>query len=127
VPVLVDDDGTTVVGPQPIAEYLTETRGGRLGDPKLMPAGAADRAEVRRLVDWFLEKMDSEVTSYLLTEKVLKRQRGANGGDPSPDAAAIRAARGNIRYHLGYVGYLAARRNMRNLSGRTAKGWLAQL
>jgi glutathione S-transferase len=116
VPVLVDDDGTAVVGPQPIAEYLTETRGGRLGDPKLMPAGAADRAEVRRLTDWFLDKMDAEVTGFLVTEKVLKRQRGGNGGDPAPDAAAIRAARGNIRYHLGYVGYLAARRNC--LAGR---------
>ncbi len=111
VPVLVDDDGTAVVGALPIAEYLSETRGGRIGDPKLMPAGAADRAEVRRLVDWFLDKMDAEVTSYLVTEKALKRQRAANGADASPDAGAIRAARANIRYHLGYVGYLAARRN----------------
>ena len=35
--------------------------------------------------------------------------RGQGGGPP--DAAAIRAARGNIRYHLRYIGYLTARRN----------------
>ena len=34
----------------------------------------------------------------------------------SPDAAAIRAARNNIRYHLRYIGYLLGRRN--SLAGR---------
>ena len=32
-------------------------------------------------------------------------RRAGNGGGP-PDAAAIRAARANIRYHLRYIGYL---------------------
>jgi glutathione S-transferase len=116
LPVMVDDDGTTVVGHAPIAEYLSETRGKRHPEPGLMPQGPADRAEVRRLVDWFLGKMEAEVTGYLLSEKVLKRWRSTDNGGAAPDAAAIRAARGNIRYHLGYVGYLAARRN--SLAGR---------
>jgi glutathione S-transferase len=116
LPVLVDDDATAVVGAQAIAEYLSETRGGRLGEPKLMPGAPAERAEVRRLADWFLGKMEAEVTGYLLTEKVLKRRRTADAGAAAPDAAAIRAARSNIRYHLSYVGYLAARRNC--LAGR---------
>jgi glutathione S-transferase len=33
------------------------------------------------------------------------RKAGEGGG--SPDAAAIRAARTNLRYHLRYIGYLA--------------------
>jgi glutathione S-transferase len=111
LPVLIDDDGTVVVAAPAIAEYLSETRGGRLGDPKLMPASPAERAEVRRIADWFLGKMEAEVTGYLLTEKVLKRKRPADSGGGAPDAAAIRAARTNIRYHLGYAGYLAARRD----------------
>jgi glutathione S-transferase len=112
LPVLVDDDGTRVAGWAAIAEYLSETRGGRVGEHRLMPASPVDRAEVRRLDDWFLGKMEAEVTQYLVTEKVLKRQRGGQ----SPDPAAIRAARANIRYHLNYVGYLAGRRNY--LAGR---------
>jgi glutathione S-transferase len=116
LPIFIDDDATTVVHGPAIAEYLSETRGGRLGEPKLMPASPAERAEVRRLVDWFLCKMEAEVTGYLLTEKVLKRQRGAGNGASAPDPAAIRAGRANIRYHLGYVGYLAARRDC--LAGR---------
>src|SRR5690606_24431123 len=85
----------------------------------LMPQMPPERAEVRRLLDWFLGKMDAEVTGYLLNEKVYKRRRSvAEGGGP-PDAAAIRAARANIKYHVRYIGYLAARRNClagRNLS-----------
>src|SRR5436190_12494128 len=64
VPVLVDDDETVVVGPGPIAEYLSETRGQRLAAPKLMPATPAERAETRRLGDWFLGKMEAEVNQY---------------------------------------------------------------
>jgi glutathione S-transferase len=116
VPVFVDHDGVVVSGAAVIAEYLAETRGARVGEQILMPQMPADRAEVRRLMDWFLGKMDAEVTGYLLTEKVFKRRMSvAEGGGP-PDAAAIRAARGNIKYHLRYIGYLAARRNC--LAGR---------
>ncbi len=111
VPVLIDDDETTVAGATVIGEYLNETRGARLGEgPPLMPVAPADRAETRRLIDWFLGKMEAEVTGYLVTEKVHKRRMSvAEGGGP-PDAAAIRAARTNIRHHLGYIGYLTVRR-----------------
>jgi glutathione S-transferase len=116
VPVFVDHDGVVVSGAGVIAEYLAETRGARVGEQVLMPQMPAERAEVRRLMDWFLGKMDAEVTAYLLTEKVYKRRMSvAEGGGP-PDAAAIRAARGNIKYHLRYIGYLTARRNC--LAGR---------
>jgi glutathione S-transferase len=100
VPVLVDEEDGPICGASVIAEYLCETRGHRLGEATLMPKTPRERAEVRR---------------YLVNEKVLKRTapRG-NGG--SPDAAAIRAGRSNIRYHLRYVGYLVARRNC--LAGR---------
>ncbi len=111
LPVLVDDDQAVISGAPVIGEYLLETRGTRLGEKMLMPATPAARAEARRLIDWFLGKMDAEVTGYLLTEKVYKRRMSlAEGGGP-PDSAAIRAARSNIRSHVRYIGYLAQRRN----------------
>jgi glutathione S-transferase len=116
VPIFVDHDGVVVAGGAIIAEYLAETRGVRLGEQVLMPQLPAERAEVRRLMDWFLAKMDAEVTGYLLTEKVYKRRMSVAEGGGAPDAAAIRAARANIKYHLRYIGYLAARRNC--LAGR---------
>jgi glutathione S-transferase len=111
LPVFVDEPEGTVVGASVIGEYLAETRGVRAGEPALMPASTIERAEVRRLVAWFLQKLDDEVTGYLVNEKVFKRRApAANGGGP-PDAAAIRAGRANIRSHLRYIGYLAGRRD----------------
>ena len=111
LPVFIDEDGGVVAGAPVIAEYLFETRGSRLGEFALMPTNPIERAEIRRLVAWFLGKLDAEVTGYLLNEKIYKRhQRADNGGGP-PDAAAIRAARSNIRYHMRYIGYLMARRS----------------
>lgn len=115
LPVLVDDNEAVIAGAAVIAEYLHETRGARAGEPELLPAGPAERAEIRRLVAWFLGKFDGEVTSYLVNEKVFKRQM--NSGTREPDPAAIRAARSNVRYHMGYIGHLMARRKW--LGGNT--------
>ena len=105
-PVFCDDE-LAVPGATGIAEYLDETRGVALNGRRLLPVGRVDRVEVRRLTEWFNTKFFEEVTSYLIEEKVLKRfARGA-----APDAAAIRAARTNMRYHLRYIGYLAGTRN----------------
>jgi glutathione S-transferase len=116
LPVLVEDDETVVAGASVIAEYLVETRGARAGEAALMPSGAVERAEIRRLVAWFLGKVDGEVTAYLVNEKVFKRQMNSGAGS-EPDPAAIRAARSNIRYHMRYIGHLMARRNW--LGGQT--------
>lgn len=111
LPVLIDDNEAVVSGAAVIAEYLLDTRGARPDEAALMHSGAIERAETRRLVEWFLVKFDGEVTSYLVNEKVFKRQMKVSAGGGEPDPAAIRAARGNIRYHLRYIGYLMARRN----------------
>ncbi len=108
-PVLVID-GLVIPGASVIAEHLDESRG-LGGARRLLPADMAARVEVRRLVDWFLRKLNDEVTAYLVIEKIHKRfMSPAEGGGP-PDMSAIRAARTNVRYHLRYIGYLAATRN----------------
>jgi glutathione S-transferase len=112
LPVLVEDQGPPVVGAWPVSEYLDETRGFALAEHRLLPPNADQRAEVRRLCEWFLVKFDSEVTSYLAEEKVIKRERakaGAGGG--TPDSSLLRAARANVRPHLGYINHLMAERN----------------
>lgn len=104
LPVMVENDGPAIAGAWPASEYLDETRGFALAEHRLLPPSADQRAEVRRLVDWFVNKFDSEVTEYLVEEKVVKRLRP--GGDRSPNSALLRAARNNIRVHLGYVDHL---------------------
>lgn len=110
-PVFVEEQIGPVPGSSVIAEYLDETRGLALGERRLLPLDPRGRVEVRRLVEWFNDKMHSEVTGYLVTEKIFKRYMSAEMGGGPPDMAAIRAARSNVRYHLAYVGYLMASRN----------------
>ena len=102
VPVLVEPDGTTLADANVIAEYLEEV----YPDRPLLGATAAARAECRRLISWFDQKLQSEVTENLLGEKLLKRL----GGGGQPNSLAIRAGHANLPYHLDYIGYLVERR-----------------
>ncbi len=116
LPVLENDDGDHICGGLVTGEYLDETCGAMMRDKRLMPENPAGRAEVRRLVDWFLVKFEAEVIRYLVHERVHKQlMRGPDGGGP-PDAAAIRAGRINLKNHLKYVAWLAGRNNW--LAGR---------
>lgn len=115
LPVLVEDDGPAITGAWATSEYLEETRGPGMAERRLLPPDADSRAEVRRLTEWFLFKFDEEVTSYLVEEKVIKRERAKTGGNGgAPDSSLLRAARANIRTHLYYIEHLIA-----------AKNWLA--
>jgi glutathione S-transferase len=109
-PVLIDEDASVVPGAAIIAEYLDETRGLSLGRHRLLPETILERVETRRLENWFNRKFHSEVTDWLITEKVLKRYLAVSDGGGGPDMALVRAARANIRYHLRYIGYLAGGR-----------------
>lgn len=110
-PVLVENGGFVVAGASVISEYLDETRGLGLDDKRLLPDSPADRAEIRRLMEWFLIKFHDEVSGYLVHEKIYKRFIPAGLGGGAPEMSAIRAARTNIRYHLQYIGYLTSKRN----------------
>lgn len=116
LPVFVDDNDAAISPGTAIAEYLVETKGVRRGEDSLMPETAVERAETRRLVSWFADKMSREVTEPLVNELLLKRVAGPGVGGGSPDSVAIRAGRSNIRTHLRYISYLTERRDW--LSGR---------
>ena len=102
VPVLVEEDAPIISGSYAIAEYLEDV----YREMILIGNTPSERAEVRRLVDWFDHKFDYEVTQNILFEKVFKRLM--NYGPPNTDA--LRVGRENIHYHLDYIGYLSAER-----------------
>ncbi len=102
-PVLVDDDGKNISNAYPIAEYLEEA----YLELSFLGTLSIQRAEVRRLVAWFDEKFNSEVTHNLVYEKVLRRKLGHGG----PDSSAIRIGNANIHDHLEYLSWLCDRRN----------------
>lgn len=109
-PILVEG-AFAVPGAAVIAEYLDEIFGGEAGERRLLPSEAEARVEVRRLAGWFNDKFFSEVTEYLVHEKIVKRHLSAYAGGGAPDSAVIRAARANISYHLRYIGWLLKGRN----------------
>lgn len=112
LPVLVENDGPAICGSWAVAEYLDETRGFGLAERRLLPPNADQRAEVRRLTEWFLHKFDDEVTGYVTEEKVIKREKARAGLDAgTPDSSLLRAARANIRVHLRYIEHLLVDRN----------------
>lgn len=102
VPVLVEADGSALSGSDAICEFLDEVH----PEPPLLGRQALHRAEVRRLIHWFDEKFDREVTENLVGEKMMKRFLGRG----APDSKAVRAGHANIRHHLDYIGYLTERR-----------------
>jgi glutathione S-transferase len=102
VPVLVEEDGTVISGAYAITEYVEEI----YPSMTLIGTNSAERAEVRRLVDWFDHKFDYEVTQNILFEKVFKNYM--YGGEPN--SSAIRNGKQHMQYHLDYIGYLASER-----------------
>lgn len=111
LPVLLAEGDVPIVGPTVISEYLDETRGALKRDKRLLAENPMDRAEIRRLVDWYLVKTDGEVTRHIVRERVFKPQMPSQLGGGSPDSTAIRAARSNIKQHLKYTNWLAGSRN----------------
>ncbi|WEX11750.1 glutathione S-transferase family protein [Chelativorans sp. AA-79] len=110
IPVLLAEGDHAIIGATVIAEYIDETRGALQRQRRLMAEDPLTRAEIRRLVDWYLVKMENEVTKHLVRERALKPLMGGEGGG-SPDSGAIRTARANVRQHLKYTNWLAATRD----------------
>jgi glutathione S-transferase len=103
VPVLVTEKNQSIIGSYAISEYLDE----QFPDVQFFGNSTLERAEVRRLVEWFDIKFEREVTQLVLFEKVYKRLMGY--GEPSSEA--IRAGKRNIIYHLDYIAHLLLHRN----------------
>jgi len=102
VPVLIEADGRVLSDGTAIQEYLEEA----YPDKPLLYGDIHQRAEIRRLVGWFDQKFNREVTANLVEEKVGKRLMGQG----QPNSQAMKAGYANIHYHLDYIAYLMDRR-----------------
>lgn len=110
MPVLEFDNGLTLCGAYSISEFIAEDMSlgvnhSAAAPLSLIPGTREDRAEIRRLVDWFHGKFDREVTRELLIEKIYNSMRPS---EPiAPDPGVLRAVRANLKYHLSYTAYFA--------------------
>ncbi len=110
LPVYVDDSMRALSGPAVLMEFLDETHGVLKRDRRLFAEDPFQRAEIRRLTEWFLAKMEQDVTRPLVRERVYKLQMTAAQGGGAPDSKALRTARSNIRQHMKYLSWLAGSR-----------------
>ena len=99
LPIFEHETHGVVSGARVISEWLEDI----VEDNFLMPATAGERAEVRRLVDWFEGKFTLEVSRPLVRERVIKRFQSGEAAS----SKILRAALSNAQIHLGYVDWLA--------------------
>ncbi|WP_375692345.1 glutathione S-transferase family protein [Bartonella sp. AP4SXKL] len=111
VPVFLDEHEVPLSGPLVICEYLDETHGSLRQENKLFPENPLDRAEVRRLNDWFLNKFENEATRHIVRERIHKREMPLAIGGGAPNSQILRNARANILPHMNYLNWLCASRD----------------
>ena len=97
-----------IAGARAICEYAHDAA----ARTKLLAAEPLERAEARRLCDWFDVKFAAEVESYILFEKVEKVMTRQG----HPHSPTLREGRVALGHHLDYIEDLLGRRDW--LAGR---------
>ncbi len=105
LPVLVDLDGTTVVGLWAILDRLETEH----AEYPLLPEDDADRAEALRLVDWVMTNFHDQVTRRIVFEKASQGQTGSLIRRP-PDMETVRQGRDVLKTALTNLGATAETR-----------------
>ena len=95
-------DGVVVSGNYAITEYLEESS----TEIPLIKGDARQRAEIRRLTEWFDYKFFREVYRNIVSEKIQKRF--AQG--LAPDSKILKVGLNNLNFHLEYIDWLLERR-----------------
>ena len=104
LPALVENKNNyAICGTNNIGEYLEEA----FPETPLMGKNLNDKTEVRRLVDWFDDKFNKEVSDKIIYEKVFKRYYGLGYADTK----IIREGQNAIHEHLCYIEWLLEERN----------------
>ena len=102
-------DGKYLAGNNSICEFLEET----FPDQPLLSGDALQKAEIRRLTEWFDNKFYREVYRNIVIEKVYKRFITGS----SPDSKLLKNGLNNLNFHLEYIDWLCESRNF--LAGDT--------
>lgn len=96
-------DGNVITGNYAITEFLEEVK----NDIPLITGDARQKAEIRRLAEWFDLKFFREVTRGLITEKIYKRF----GSKQAPDSSKLKTVFNNLNFHMEYIDWLCESRN----------------
>lgn len=96
-------DGNFICGNYAISEYLEDF----IKEIKLFPIDIKQKAEARRIIEWFDVKFYDEVYKKIVYEKIHKRfSTGV-----APDSKILKIGLNNLNYHLEYIDWLAEKNN----------------
>jgi glutathione S-transferase len=112
VPILIDEGEPPAVGVLAVVHAI-EDRYSPSAVAGLFPSHGRDRAEMWRLGEWVLMKLNDEVTRYVIEEKIVKRDKPGT----TPEPGVLRVAKANLVEHLRYFNWLFATRQW--LAGET--------
>ncbi len=105
IPVFVDINGVSVYGFSAIREYLEEV----YSEINLIGTDFQQRAEARKISDWFSSVFYKDVYYPIVQEKILKRF--SKNIDKTPNPASVRIASSKLSTHMEYISWLIDRRN----------------
>ncbi|MBL6664514.1 MAG: glutathione S-transferase family protein [Rickettsiales bacterium] len=101
VPILFDNKNSAIItNSDVILEYIEEKH---TENKSFLGDSLVNRAEVRRLQNWFDGKFYNEVTKYVLAERYFNQFIKK---DNSPRSETLRAIRRNLNIHLSYIEYI---------------------
>lgn len=94
LPIIKTNEGRFVVGYYPVIEYIINLS----ENFHLADLDAGDLSDMRRIIYWLVKRFNSEVTAYILSEKLVKLLSDSG----SPKTEFLRAARVNFIHHTNY-------------------------
>ena len=98
-PVLVEQSkGIVLIDSNAICEYFEET----IEKAPMIPGTSINRAEVRRVVAWFDDRLYGDVVQPMMEERMRKRLVSRDG----PDTRILRDAMKVANNHLDYIDYI---------------------
>ena len=96
-------DGNIIAGNYANTEFLEEVN----YDIRLLNKDPKQRAEVRRLTEWFDDKFYREFYCNYVAEKVIRRfDQGI-----APDSRILKIGLNNLAFHMEYIDWLTETRN----------------
>lgn len=102
LPIFIND-GKVLCGNYAISEYLEEAN----TETPLIFGDAIQKAEIRRLIDWFDTKFYKEVYRTIVYEKVFKRFASRL----TPDSKILKSGLNNLNFHLEYIDWILEKRS----------------
>lgn len=96
-------DGNIISGNYALSEFLEEIN----QENRLIIGDSKQKAEIRRLCEWFDNKFYQDVYANLVKEKVHKRFKSGQ----APDSTKLKAGLNNLNFHMEYIDWLCESRN----------------